>query len=108
MRGVAAWIASEQWGVGAGERQIILLGDAGRARLNGKDMWLAQTTQTSSPFIDSLAGYPEWLVMGCATIVAVAAIWIVAKLLKWSLYVLMVLVLIGGLAATVWLVFEGV
>jgi hypothetical protein len=64
----------------------------------------AQTTQTTHTLLDSLAGYPEWLVVGCLTIVAVVAIWLVAKLLKWSLYLLMGLVLVGGVAATVWLV----
>ena len=64
----------------------------------------AQTTQTTNTLLDSLAGYPEWLVVGCLTIVAVVAIWLVAKLLKWSLYLLMGLVLVGGVAATVWLV----
>lgn len=52
---------------------------------------------------DALAGYPEWLVVACATIVAVVFLWIVAKVLKWSLYLLMGLVLIGGVCATVWL-----
>lgn len=56
--------------------------------------------------LDSLAGYPRWFVVACATIVLAVAIWIFAKLLKWSLYLLMVLVLIGGLAATVWLIFK--
>lgn len=56
--------------------------------------------------MESLAGYPEWLVAACLTVVAAVAIWLVAKLLKWSLYFLMVLVLVGGVATTVWLVFN--
>ena len=55
---------------------------------------------------DSLAGYPPWFVAACATVVAVVLIWFAAKLLKWSLYLLMALVLIGGIAATVWLIFK--
>lgn len=64
---------------------------------------MAVPTPTTTLF-DSLAGYPQWLVMACLTIVAAVVIWLLAKLLKWSLYALMVLVLIAGLAATVWLI----
>lgn len=59
--------------------------------------------ETTTPLLDSLAGYPPWFVAGCVTVVAAVAIWIIAKLLKWSLYLLMVLVLIAGLAGTVYL-----
>jgi len=55
---------------------------------------------------NSFAGYPRWLVAAGATIVAVVVIWIFAKLLKWSLYLLMWLVLIGGMLATGWLIFH--
>jgi hypothetical protein len=91
-----------QWGGGGGAGQIILLGGTRAARLNGG----VTPPPSSTPLIDSLSGYPQWLVMACLTVVAVVAIWLVAKLLKWSLYLLMVLVLIGGLAASVWLVFN--
>jgi hypothetical protein len=53
--------------------------------------------------LDSLAAYPRWFVALCATLVAAAAIWIIAKVLKWSLYLLIALVIIGGLTATLWL-----
>lgn len=56
--------------------------------------------------LDSLAGYPPWFVAICGTIVAAALIWFAAKLLKWSLYLLMTLVLIGGAAMALWLVFQ--
>jgi len=56
--------------------------------------------------LDSLAGYPPWFVAACGTIVAVVLIWFAAKLLKWSLYLLMTLVLVGGVVATLWLVFR--
>ena len=55
---------------------------------------------------DSLAGYPPWFVALCVTVVVAALIWIAAKLLKWSLYLLMVLVLIAGVAGTIWLIFQ--
>ncbi len=56
--------------------------------------------------LDSLAGYPRWFVAACLTVVAVVVIWIAAKLLKAALYVLMALVLIAGVAATLWLIFK--
>jgi hypothetical protein len=55
---------------------------------------------------DSLAGYPPWFVAACLTVVAVVLVWIAAKLLKWSLYLLMGLVLVAGVALTLWLVFK--
>lgn len=55
---------------------------------------------------DSLAGYPPWFVAACVTVVAVVLIWVAAKILKWSLYLLMALVLIGGAVATAWFVFK--
>ena len=56
--------------------------------------------------LDSLAGYPRWLVALCLTIVAALVIWISIKLLKWSLYLLLVLVVIGGTAAAIWMFFH--
>ncbi len=56
--------------------------------------------------LDSLAAYPRWFVALCTTIVVVVGIWLLAKVLKWSLYLLMVVVLIAGVAATVWLIFK--
>jgi hypothetical protein len=59
--------------------------------------------ESTPPLLDSLAAYPPWFVAACVTIVAAVAIWIIAKILKWSLYLLMVLVVIAGLAGTIWL-----
>ena len=56
--------------------------------------------------LDSLAGYPRWFVAACATIVLAVLLWVVAKILKWSLYLLIALVVIAGVAATVWLIFK--
>ncbi|HYP16990.1 MAG TPA: hypothetical protein VEQ65_07235 [Opitutus sp.] len=67
---------------------------------------MAPSSAPSSTFLDSLAGYPEWLVVALLTVAAAVAIWIIAKLLKWSLYLLMVLVVIGGSALTVWLLVD--
>jgi hypothetical protein len=56
--------------------------------------------------LDSLAGYPPWFVAACLTLVLAAVIWILAKVLKWGLYALVALVLVGGAAVTVWFLFH--
>jgi len=70
---------------------------SGRIRVNHDSM----TPPTS--VLDSLAAYPRWLVAACLTVVAAALIWVMAKVLKWTLYLLIGLVLIGGAATTIWL-----
>jgi hypothetical protein len=56
-----------------------------------------------TPMFNSLADYPRWMVVACLAIVGALAIYVGAKLLKWSLYLLMVVVLVGGLGLAVWL-----
>ena len=92
-----------KWGGAGGAGQIILLG---RVRWSGLTTVDMSPSPPSTTVFDSLAGYPPWFVAACVTIVAVVLIWFATKLLKWSLYVLMALVLIGGVAATVWLIFQ--
>ncbi|MFM9954614.1 MAG: hypothetical protein ACKVVO_11195 [Opitutaceae bacterium] len=53
--------------------------------------------------LDSLADYPRWVVVVCVTIVLAAAIWVVMKLLKWTLWMLLFAVLIIGLGTAAWL-----
>lgn len=64
------------------------------------------TTTSSPPIWMTFETWPQWLQVLVGTIVAVVALWIFAKILKWSLYILIWLVLIGGLAATVWLILK--
>ena len=47
-----------------------------------------------------LSEYPRWLVVLGGTIVAVVVIWILMKLLKLTLWLLLISVLIGGLIWT--------
>ena len=54
------------------------------------------------PFLDSLSDYPRWFVVGCATIVAAVGLWMLAKALKWTLYLLVAVIVIMGGAAVVW------
>lgn len=64
------------------------------------------TVSPPDSIFDAFAGYPRWLVAACLTVVVAVAIWVIAKILKWSLYLLLILVLVGGVAATLWLVFN--
>lgn len=59
-----------------------------------------------SPWLDSLAEYPRWLVVAVFTVVAAVAIWILAKLIKWTLWLLLIAVVIGGTATALWLLFN--
>jgi uncharacterized membrane protein len=67
---------------------------------------VVQVQNQTSSFLDTFAGYPQWLQVACLTVVAALAIWIVGKLLKIALWVLLFVVLIGGSIATVWLLFQ--
>ena len=72
---------------------MIFLGAAAGAGLGGRVM-LADFSKTVSA---DLSGYPPWLVVLIGTFVAVLALWILMKLLKWTLWLLLFAVLIGGL-----------
>ena len=61
-------------------------------------MLLAETTRTV--FID-LSAYPRWMVVLVGTLLAVVVIWILMKVLKWALWLLLFAVLVGGVAYTV-------
>jgi hypothetical protein len=52
--------------------------------------WL---NQLLAPF----AAYPRWFVLSCLVVVAVAVGWLLVKVLKWTLY----LVLLGALVGLV-------
>ena len=98
-REATAGLASPE---GANQNQFCLEPSGGSA-LTAVAMSLSLPPTT---LLDSLAAYPRWFVVACLTIVVAVGIWLLAKVLKWSLYLLMVVVLIAGAATTVWLVFK--
>lgn len=53
----------------------------------------AAANSPNSPFY----GYPPWLVVLAGTLVAALVLWVFAKLMKWALWILIILVLVGGL-----------
>lgn len=50
-----------------------------------------------------LSEYPPWLVVLGATLIGVVALWILTKLLKFALWLAIVVVLVGGLGWAGWL-----
>ena len=57
-------------------------------------------TQT---LLHSVSAYPPWLVAVCAVVAGIFVLWLVGKLLKWTIMVLVAAILILGAAALVWL-----
>ncbi len=75
-----------------------------RPRLRGAVL-LAVLAKTA-PMLDSLADYPRWFVVACATIVLAVVLWIGMKLLKLALWLLIGTVLVVGLGAAAWLLIK--
>jgi hypothetical protein len=53
-----------------------------------------------------LADYPHWFVVACVTIVAAVLIWLLVKVLKWTLWVILISVLLVGGAVVVGLLLK--
>jgi hypothetical protein len=58
----------------------------------------------SQTLLHSLSAYPPWFGVVCAVVAGIFALWLVGKLLKWSLMLIVATILILGGAALVWLV----
>lgn len=82
---------------------MIFLGLDGGGPLVGGVLLAAVVTKTY--FVD-LSAYPRWLVVLVGTLVAALVIWIMMKLLKWTLWLLLFGVLIGGVLWAIWLLFH--
>ncbi len=54
------------------------------------------TAGAASVANDPFYGYPPWLVILVGAVVAAMALWIFGKLLKWAIWLLIILVLVGG------------
>ena len=59
-----------------------------------------------SALLDSLSQYPRWFVIACATVAVAIAIWIIAKLFKLALWLLLIAVIVGGGAMAFWALFR--
>ncbi|MFM7749708.1 MAG: hypothetical protein ACKPB0_04755 [Opitutaceae bacterium] len=63
-------------------------------------MPLAEVAVRSFTF--DLSAYPRWVVILAGAAVAAVALWLLMKVLKWTLWLLIGIVLLGGLAWAVW------
>lgn len=68
-------------------------------------MLLAVMARTTT-MLDSLADYPRWFVVACGTIVAAVLIWLLMKLLKLTMWLLIFAVLVVGLGSAAWLLLK--
>jgi hypothetical protein len=82
---------------------MIFLGLHATAALVGGVLLAAVVTKT---YFFDLSAYPRWLVVLVGTLVAALVIWILMKLLKWTLWLLLFGVLIGGVLWAIWLLFH--
>lgn len=89
-------ISSSKWEGRVAVAQLILLGEVRAGRLNWERM------DSLPPFLDSLGEYPRWFVVACVTLVAAVGLWMLARALKWTLYLLVAVIVIAGGSAVVW------
>ena len=68
-------------------------------------MLLAEVVTKS--FCIDLSAYPKWLVVLVGSLVAALVIWILMKLLKWTLWLLFFGVLVGGVIWAGYLLIRG-
>lgn len=54
--------------------------------------------------MDALSDYPRWFVLTCVVLGGVGILWLLFKVLKWSLYLLAVVAVLGlaALAVGLW------
>jgi len=62
---------------------------------------LRALTTTTSPSPELMAGWPDWLVIVAAVAGVIAGIWILGKLLKLALWLLLVAMLAAGVLTLV-------
>jgi hypothetical protein len=55
---------------------------------------------------DSLAEYPHWFVVTCSLLVSIAVLWVLLKLLKAALWLLLFAVIATGVLSAVWYLFR--
>jgi len=56
--------------------------------------------------LDSLAQYPHWFVIACATLSAAVILWLVMKILKAAIWMLIFGIVVAGGATAIWLLFK--
>jgi hypothetical protein len=65
------------------------------------DAVLLAEAVTQTHLVD-LSAHPRWLVIVIGTLAVALAIWLLMKCLNWTLWLLLLVVLVGGLAWAGW------
>jgi len=52
----------------------------------------------------TIAGYPSWLVVVVGVMAALLGLWILCKLVKWTLYLVLVVLALGCVGLAIWMV----
>jgi len=52
----------------------------------------------------TIAGYPSWLVVVAGVLAALVLLWILGKLLKWTLYFVVIVLAVGCVGIAIWMV----
>jgi len=68
-----------------------------------QDGWTAWAGQAEHPeWLQALSTYPHWLVLGCAAVLGIAALWLGFRMLKWTLTLLIPLVILAVVVWCIW------
>gem|GEM_PF-984829 len=68
-----------------------------------QDGWTAWAGQAGQPeWLQALSTYPHWLVLGCAGVLGIAVLWFGFRMLKWTLTLLIPLVILAVVVWCVW------
>lgn len=68
----------------------------------GKSALLERVDDQIHAAVQNLSAYPRWLVASCAIVVSLTALWVLGKLLKWTIYVIVSLAAIAVIGSGVW------
>jgi hypothetical protein len=52
--------------------------------------------------LDSLAEYPHWFIVACSVLVAIAVLWVILRLIKAVLWIVLFVVIATGVLSAVW------
>jgi len=67
---------------------------------------VVQKPAAQPSYLEVFQSWPLWLQVAIGTVAVAVALWIFAKILKWTIWVLIVSVVIGGLGWAAYLFFN--
>ncbi|KXU35368.1 hypothetical protein AXK12_05180 [Cephaloticoccus capnophilus] len=68
-----------------------------------QDGWSEWAGQAGHPeWLQVLATYPHWLVLGCAGVLGIGLLWLGFRMLKWTLTLLIPLVIVAVVVWCIW------